>query len=355
MSQTDQAITRDLAHWFARHGRDLPWRTQPRDPYLALVSEFMLQQTQVSRVLEKFEPFITRFPTVGVLAKAREESVLALWSGLGYYRRARNLHAAAKAVASDFQGTIPSAVEDLMTLPGIGRYTAGAIASICFNKPEPIVDGNVTRVLLRLDGRDAVQSDPRTIAWTWDRASELVNAASDRAGAFNEAMMELGATVCTPQNPACTQCALKDRCAAAAAGTQNTIPRPKPKPKQRPLYCASVLVPDESGRLLVRRRSTTGMWAGLFEAPTLERDDRPARATELAMELGLRTKPHRITTFKHQTTHRSVEFAVWQGDSGELAPGHVWRSPRQIARLGLSNPQRRILLEIGVEAIQTLS
>ncbi len=355
MNQTDRAISRDLTRWFARHGRDLPWRAQPREPYLALVSEFMLQQTQVSRVLEKFEPFIARFPTVEALARAREEHVLALWSGLGYYRRARNLHAAAKAIVADFHGEIPCAVEDLMTLRGIGRYTAGAIASICFNKQEPIVDGNVARVLLRLDGRDAVQSDPRTIAWTWDRASELVNAAGDLAGTFNESMMELGATVCTPQNPTCDRCPIKHRCVAAATGTHNSIPRPKPRARQRPLYCASVLVADDRGRLMVRRRGTEGMWACLFEAPTLERDDRPARATELARELGLTSKPHRIVTFKHQTTHRNVEFSVWHGKSGKPMPGDVWRSPRQIARLGLSNPQRRILLEIGIEAIQTLS
>src|SRR5690606_18237159 len=161
-----------LCRWFHDHAREMPWRILPRDPYHALVSEFMLQQTQVSRVLEKFPAFLARFPTLRHLARADEQDVLAAWSGLGYYRRARNLHAAARAIADRFDGRVPASADDLRSLPGVGRYTAGAVASIVFNQPVPIVDGNVARVLIRLEGRDLAADEGQP--WAWTRAAELV-------------------------------------------------------------------------------------------------------------------------------------------------------------------------------------
>jgi A/G-specific adenine glycosylase len=170
----DKGIVRRICTWFAASARDLPWRavdpkTGRRDPYRSLVSEFMLQQTQVSRVLEKFEPFLARFPDVAALAKADLGEVLSAWSGLGYYRRARHLHGAAKAVMNDFDAQVPQVIERLMSLPGVGRYTAGAIASMVFGQPQPLVDGNVARVLLRVEGREL--SAPEGLAWAWTRAT----------------------------------------------------------------------------------------------------------------------------------------------------------------------------------------
>ncbi len=176
---SDRKIARSLEAWFVDAAREMPWRITPRDPYWSLVSEFMLQQTQVSRVLEKFGPFVERFPSIQSLAEADEEEVLGEWSGLGYYRRARMLHACAKAVVEPHNGVIPSDVESLMALPGIGRYTAGAMASMVFGDREPLVDGNVMRVLQRLHNVDQQQTDPATIKWAWERATRLVEASTN--------------------------------------------------------------------------------------------------------------------------------------------------------------------------------
>jgi len=196
---TDRRRVRALERWFARHARDLPWRRR-RTGYRALVAEVMLQQTQVSRVAERYVEFLRRFPTVRGLAEADEQEVLAAWQGLGYYRRARNLHAAARLIVAERGGRIPRTVDGLRQLPGVGRYTAGAIASIVYGAPAPIVDGNVQRVIARWDANDAPPADASTVAETWRRAEDLVGATA-RPGVLNEALMELGATVCTPVNP----------------------------------------------------------------------------------------------------------------------------------------------------------
>ena len=195
---------RRLLAWYDRCARDLPWR-HDRHPYRVWLSEVMLQQTRVAAVLEHYRIFLERFPTVQQLAAARESSVLAAWSGLGYYRRARMLHAAAKAVVTHHGGEFPSTVAELRNLPGIGRYTAAAIASIVFNLPVAVVDGNVERVLLRAFGDSPAEKDP------WALAEELLSRA--RPGDFNQAMMELGATVCLPRQPRCTICPVFELCA----------------------------------------------------------------------------------------------------------------------------------------------
>ena len=193
-----------LLAWYDGNARDLPWR-QDRDPYRVWLSEVMLQQTRVGAVLEHYRRFLQRFPTVQKLAAAREASVLAAWSGLGYYRRARMLHAAAKAITKKHAGKIPDTVAGLRDLPGIGRYTAAAIASIAFNVPAAVVDGNVERVLGRVSGAGLAEGD------LWQTAEDLLS--HDRPGDFNQAMMELGATVCLPRQPLCLACPVRDLCA----------------------------------------------------------------------------------------------------------------------------------------------
>jgi A/G-specific adenine glycosylase len=368
----DRPVARALLEWFSSEARDLPWRcTGPpgaRDPYATLVSEFMLQQTQVARVLERYGPFLHRFPTLASLARAREQSVLAQWSGLGYYRRARLLHAAARRIHRDYGGLVPQDPAALRALPGIGAYTAGAVASICFDRPEPAVDGNVMRVLMRLDGRRGRVDEPGLPAWARDRAISLIGAALDPdrpepaarngrvqggsgAGALNEALMELGATVCTPRAPACGRCPLSGHCMALARGEQSEIPAPKIAAAKANLYCASLVVLDSAGRLLVEQRPAQGLWAGLWQAPTLESPTRPSR-TRTADALGLAVRPKPIDRFTHQTTHRVVHFTVYAAEPvppGPAAQGlarhprRVWKTPAQAARLPLSNPQRRIL------------
>lgn len=344
-------IAAAVSRWFLASGRELPWRTRPRNPYLSLLSEFMLQQTQVSRVLEKYGPFVERFPTVESLAAAALDDVLAMWSGMGYYRRARNLHAAAKNVVERFGGRVPENEAELMTLPGVGRYTAGAVASIAFNRPTPIVDGNVARVLMRVEGRDFAHGSTDGLAWAWKAAEGLVGAGIGsgvkgriRPCDLNEGLMELGAVVCTPRSPACPACPLETVCRAAAAGKQGDIPRPKVRGPQSVVYCETVVVRDGPGRIMVERRSDEGMWAGLWQAPTWERHDRAATGAETAAWLGAKGVGLR-ERFVHQTTHREVRFSVWTArDCGEPRSGTEFLPLEHIAALALSSPQRRILL-----------
>jgi A/G-specific adenine glycosylase len=273
--------------------------------------------------------------------------MLGMWSGMGYYRRAKGLHAAARMVVAEFDGRVPSDVNSLLGLPGVGRYTAGAIASIAFGEPEPLVDGNVARVLLRVHGKKAAAEDRDTQAWLWQRAAELVNAAKE-PGVFNEGVMELGATVCTPapSSPRCGECPLASMCVARRKVTQGDIPTPKAAAKQQTIYCTSVVVTRRDGATLIEQRPHTGMWAGMWQAPTIQRKDRAATRAEIARLVGTPAAAiSQDSTFEHQTTHRRVLFSVWRGRGvhGKSTRGE-WVMPEKIATLGISNPQRRILL-----------
>ncbi len=295
-----------LLDWYDRHQRDLPWRKtpagQPPDPYAILVSEAMLQQTQVATVLGYYTRFLDRFPTVQSLADADLNEVLRFWQGLGYYTRARNLHRAAQIIVRDRAGVFPDTVETLLALPGVGRYTAGAIASIAFGIPAPIVDGNVARILIRLD---AIKTSPRTkstLDRLWVRAAELVP--RERPGDFNSAMMELGATVCTPRSPDCPACPVADHCAARAAGIQDRLPAPK-RAKVPPLEKRTVHCVEHRGQFLIERRPDTGRWAGLWQFPTREAGQGfPVRGVRLWMFLA---------DFTHALTHRRYRFMVFKG------------------------------------------
>ncbi|TVQ80196.1 MAG: A/G-specific adenine glycosylase [Phycisphaeraceae bacterium] len=347
-------ITTALTQWFRANARDLPWRATDakgrRNAYHALVAEAMLQQTQVSRVLEKYSAFIARFPDVHALANATEEEVLSAWSGLGYYRRARHLHHAAKNICKNHEGKVPEDAESLRRLPGVGRYTAGAIASIVYGHAEPVVDGNVTRVQLRLEASDQRQGEPATERWAWKHASDLVARAAD-PGAFNEAMMELGATVCTPGVPRCEACPLRKACRAASLGLASTLPVPKVRAGRRAVYHSAVVIRDRQNRLLIQRRPERGLWAGMYQAPTVEREDRAATASEIKKWFGLARIVEK-ERFVFLTTHREVHFAIFTSSPPPSPPAAArWACPSEIAALPLANPHRRILL--GEETIQT--
>lgn len=314
----------------------------------------MLQQTQVSRVVEKFGPFIERFPTLHDLARAHEDDVLALWSGLGYYRRARSLHACAQEAAARF-GDLPQSAAELESLTGIGRYTAGAIASIVHNEPEPIVDGNVERVLLRIDGQPLRVGEPATRKWCWDRAQELVERAqSSRArevspASFNEALMELGALVCTPRSPNCLTCPVREHCEAYATSRQDEIPLPKARKAKKPLHLASILV-RERDELLLTQRPTGGLWGGLWQPPTLESDPKATKA-RVAAHFGVATTALiREDGFTRETTHRSVRVTVYryQGPSPTallqiLGENWRWVSERETAALATGSLQDQVI------------
>ena len=366
-------LVEPLVTWFAASGRDLPWRDLPagrRDPYRTLVSEAMLQQTQVSRVVEKFRAFVERFPTIDALAAAAERDVMAQWAGLGYYRRARNLHAAARHVVERCGGTFPSEVEGLLQLPGVGRYTAGAIASLAMGRPAPIVDGNVARVMLRVQGRDLDQRAPTTAAWAWTQAQAFASAAGALAGLANEAMMELGATVCTPgPAPSCGVCPLATCCEARRLGSQHRIPRPKKAKPPTKRWMAVLLIRDVKGRLLCERRGPEGLWAGLHQPVTLEPEGtaEPVRSW-LATPTGAcrRVRFAKTAELTRRLTHRSLTVEVHQatvnaatatrlkgaaiGPPDTRATGleRQWLTPEALAAAGLSRAHHAALAAAGV-------
>lgn len=312
-----KGISEGLEAWFRVAARPLPWRN-PRSGYRALVSEVMLQQTQVSRVIEAFERFMVRFPGPAALAAASEPEVLAAWQGLGYYRRARLLHAAARAIVERHGGEVPASAADLEALPGIGRYTAAAIASIVHGQRVPLVDGNVTRVLCRLADAPGRMGEPATERWAWQQAASLVRECAS-PGVTNEALMELGATVCVPGTPDCARCPVAHACAARAAGREAAVPLPKRPAKRRTLRWA-VLIDAGADGILLERRPARGLWASMMQPPTVEGTELDDPAT-LA-----RTRCDRfdaIGSFVHVTSHRDVEFWVFRARSPVAAvAGH---------------------------------
>lgn len=261
------SLRRRLLAWYDAHRRALPWRSD-RDPYRVWISEAMLQQTRVETVIPYYQRFLARFPTVGALAAAPLEDVLAVWSGLGYYSRARTLHAAAGAIVSNWGGELPSERAALLELPGIGPYTAGAIASIAFDRAEPLVDGNVARVFCRWFALADAASSPRLARELWSVASEFV-AAGDRSGDWNQALMELGALVCTPRDPSCAECPVSRDCRARIEGRVSELPWPKERPRAIPIEL-DILVVWQRGRLLLEQRPAGGRMAELWQLPTRE-------------------------------------------------------------------------------------
>jgi A/G-specific adenine glycosylase len=338
---SDRRRIRALGRWWQDHARDLPWRRR-RSGYTALVAEAMLQQTQVSRVIEAYRNFLRRFPSVGDLAAADEQAVLAQWQGLGYYRRARHLHRAAQAIVSEFGGRVPRDAAQLRRLPGVGRYTAGAIASLVYDQPEPIVDGNVQRVLARWHGDESPPDDPATVRRTWDRAGALVRLAP-RPSVLNEALMELGATVCTPRSPRCSSCPVSRDCQAHREGRAQEIPPPRRRAARHVVHHHAVVM-MRGGRILLEQRSEAGIWQGLWQPPAVEAEG-PLGAGEVAQRLrdrgfALRGLEH-CGTFDHQLTHRRVRFHVFRG-SGARCRGR-WEAPGGIAEVPMSNAHRRVL------------
>lgn len=304
------AFTRRLLRWYDRARRSLPWRVEAGlrsfpDPYLVLLSETMLQQTQVSTVIPYFHRFLAQFPNLRALAEADEQQVLRSWQGLGYYSRARNLQAAARAIMADHDGRIPESPDVLQTLPGIGRYTAGAIASIAFDRRAPILDGNVQRVLCRLDLIQTDPREPKTREQLWNRAEEILP--RKRVGDFNSALMELGAIVCTPRNPQCLLCPVREHCRAFAAGLQEKIPPPR-RAKQTPLVQRRTYCIRHGNRWLIEQRPPTGRWAGMWQFITIPAE---AKATPFTPLPAPTTPPKALVTLAHTLTHRRYQFEVF--------------------------------------------
>jgi len=337
--------------WFQRSARDLPWR-RTRDPYAVWVSEIMLQQTQVATVEPYFERFLAAFPDLAALAAADEDEVLRRWEGLGYYRRARQMHRAARKIARDHGGRFPRHAATLRALPGIGRYTAGAIVSIAFDAPEPILEANSTRVLSRLLAyrEDPSRAPGRQLLWSF--AEALVPRRN--AGKFNQALMELGSVVCLPRSPRCDQCPVRRLCPTREAGAQDAIPSPAKKTRYDERHEAAVVV-RRGDRVLVRRCRPDERWAGLWDFPRFavaaRRD--PARRRELIDKVreltGILIEPgERIARIRHAVTRFRInltchEAAYVSGEQPASGDGSLrWVMPAELERLPLSVTGRRI-------------
>ena len=310
---------RQLAAWFRRRGRDLPWR-RTRDPYAILVSELMLQQTQVATVLPYYERWLARFPDFATLARAATSDVLHAWQGLGYYARARNLQAAARAVEENFRGRMPQTAAEIATLPGVGRYTAGAVASFAFDQAEPIVDANIARVLARLTDWQQPIDTAAGQAHLWETATALLPRRGGRA--HNSALMELGALVCLPRRPLCGECPVRAFCGATNPAE---LPRKKPKPRTVRLHEPHVFACRRDRILLEQSRAR---WRGMWILPRLA----AAPAHEPLLELDFPFTHHRVT------------LSVFAPEEPVLPnENRRWFSCAQIDRLPLPSPHRRAL------------
>jgi len=337
-----------LLRWFDRHQRDLPWR-QAKEPYPIWLSEVMLQQTQVATVIPYYRRFLARFPTVNDLANAPLDDVLSQWKGLGYYSRARNLHRAAKAIAEKHHGQLPSTAVELLELPGFGRYTAGAVASIAFNQPVALVDGNVARVLARLYAVEGATGEKLREAKLWAKAAELVSL--ERPGDWNQALMELGATVCLPKGARCGECPVRDECQAQATGRVEAIPAPKVRAPRKALRWA-VAFCERDGKLLLGQRPAKGLFGGLWELPSAELAAKSTAAAALTKLFG--KKPRTLTRLgkTHRTlTHRELTLEVYRVQlTGAVAAGAYqaleWVPHAEVSKRGMSTAMRSALDDV---------
>jgi A/G-specific adenine glycosylase len=333
-STSSAALRRALVAWYRRHRRAMPWRGG-RDPYPIWVSEVMLQQTRVETARPYYIGFLERFPTLDSLARARPSAVLAAWSGLGYYRRARHLHGAARLVVRDHAGRVPDDPAAFGALPGVGRYTMGAVLSIAYDRPLGALDGNVARVLSRLFALRASVRDPRGARRLWRLADSLVPVPG--AGEWNQAIMELGATVCLPRAPQCGECPVAKLCRARAQDRVHLLPPAAPRRRPERVRRAVALI-ARGGRLLVTRREGA-LLDGMWEPPGVELAGRASARPRLAEVLARLHVRARLAptgrTVRHTITHRAIEVALWRGV--------LEADPPRSARLRWADPESRVL------------
>jgi A/G-specific adenine glycosylase len=342
-----------LLTWFDAHGRhDLPWQLNP-NPYSVWVSEIMLQQTQVATVLGYYPRFMQRFPTVEALAVGALDQVLVLWSGLGYYARARNLHRAAQLVVERFAGRVPTTLDALVTLPGIGRSTAGAILALSAGQRVPILDGNVKRVLARYHAVEGWSGEIRVQQELWSHAERHTPA--QRVADYTQAIMDLGATLCTRARPACTVCPLAIRCRACIEGTQMKYPAPRPKRARNHRRVTALVVQDAELRILLERRPAHGIWGGLFSLPELAEDD--AASSWCARRLGTRVaSEQRLATIAHAFTHFDLDLQpllLKLADSPATVMDRedwLWYNPDTELQVGVPAPVAALLQSLAASA-----
>jgi A/G-specific adenine glycosylase len=362
MSATEVAprgLHKKLLHWFDRHQRNLPWR-KSRDPYRIWVSEVMLQQTQVATVVRYFEPFIRAFPSIKALAAAPEQAVLREWEGMGYYRRARHLHQAARQLCRDYGGRLTDDPEMFVGLPGVGRYILGAVLSQAFDRRLPIVEANSRRVLHRLFARKRRLAAKRTGArsygdtWLWKVAEDVLP--TRRVGDFNQALMELGALVCTPNEPRCDSCPLSESCETKRLGLQATIPGRRLTPEEIRIQEVAVVI-RRGSRVLLVQRPPDSRWANMWEFPhdqVRHGEKLNSAASRIARNVvGLRVKLGReLQTLKHAVTKHRITLSCFEGRylGGTFRSNFYrqkrWLTPAQIHDFPVSAPQRRLAMSL---------
>ena len=340
MTQKEKIQTR-LLRWFEKNGRDLPWR-KTRDPYAIWVSEIMLQQTQVATVIPYYQRFLKAFPTVHHIAITNLSNVLKVWEGLGYYSRARNLHKTARMIIDYFGGKIPDNLKDLLSLPGIGRSTAGAILSFAHNKEAPILDGNVKRVFSRLFAISGRKGRRENILW--EISESLVP--KGRSNPFNQALMDLGSMLCTPKDPQCPRCPLRDLCQGRASGTPESYP-PRAFKKPIPHRTAVSAVIEKNKRFLLNRRPPRGLLGGLWEFPNWpmegEKDSERYLKKKIKSEMGIEVKSQgAIGLFKQTYSHFRLSLHVYHCQAIGGKNGGRWFPIRDLSRIPMSRIHRRI-------------
>jgi A/G-specific adenine glycosylase len=341
-----------VIHWQRCHGRHaLPWQSVVADPYRIWLSEIMLQQTQVATVIPYFERFVSRFPTLPQLAAAHEDEVLALWSGLGYYSRARNLHAAALTIIEHHAGTFPEAAEQITRLPGVGRSTAAAVAALAFGQHCAILDGNVKRVLARHGGVVGWPGDKKVEAELWQLAeSRLPSSSLKGTGAietYTQGMMDLGALVCTRTQPACTDCPLNADCVAYTQHRTRELPAPRPK-KILPERQVQMLLLLDRGELLLEKRPARGIWGGMWSLPELPIETDPVQHCQAHFGLNAQSQ-HAMPKLSHSFTHFKLHIQPVQL---HLAPrlstpsGLIWLPPADALGAALPTPIRTLVTQL---------
>lgn len=352
MSGPSAELAAQVVRWQEAHGRNhLPWQNT-RDAYRVWLSEIMLQQTLVATVLEYYARFLARFPDVRELAAAPQDEVLALWSGLGYYSRARNLHRCAQIVVHQYGGEFPRTVDELAALPGIGRSTAGAIAAFCFGARAPILDANVRRVLTRVLGFGADLAEAKNERALWQQAEALLprQDLSHAMPRYTQGLMDLGAGICLPRNPNCLLCPLQEACVARRDGNPQDYPVRTRKLKRSAQAWWLLLRQDGAGRLWLERRPPTGIWAGLYCPPVYD----SRAALDEALQLHASCDARDLPAFTHVLTHRDLHLhPVLARDATPRPDAHCaeqqsgWFAPAQWPALGLPAPVRKLLASLG--------
>lgn len=350
MPRENTALAIKMVEWSKRHGRkNLPWQ-HTSDPYRIWLSEIMLQQTQVVTVIDYFERFIRRFPTIQALAGAAIDDVLALWSGLGYYARARNLHRAAKIIATEHDGIFPNSFDQVIALPGIGKSTAGAILAFSDNQRHPILDGNVKRVLCRYYAIEGYPASREVESELWRLAD--ANTPLKDVARYTQAIMDLGATVCTRKNPDCPGCPVLDSCAAYKQNIQSRLPTPRPKKSLPTRQTRMLMISNHQSQVLLEKRPPAGIWGGLWSLPEcsldadLEEHCRHSLGIDVAIENELEQIKHSFTHY-HLVIHPHQLKAVGFRALDDAC--HNWFEITQVSHLGLPKPVKLLLDQLGNE------